>query len=417
MHPDQPASLQGRPRWRTFAEDYEIVSYNPTSAAFIENPFPFLKQLREADPIHFTRFGWVLTRYEDCAYVLKSKSFGMRGFDTFLLRSMGSHPVQRFIANRFHSFDAPDHSRLRQSVAATFKKTAIADLSDQILACARALAEPLAGRGEVDIMSAFAYPLTTNSLSAIIGVPPADIQRISAWSLSLLDYQGAEAPSDRQKTLSLDALSAFETYLSAFLPSPGARTTPSHFLTRLLDAEAKEELSRDEVVSTIIFMTNAGFSTTAKLIGNVLATLLEHPETWKKLGKHVELCQSAAEEALRHNCSLTRTLRFALNDTVISGVPIKSGDSLTCVLNAANRDPTQYDQPDRFDLERLDKRHLAFGGGPHICLGMHLARLQITVALQILSERFPNMSLAKNRIRWSPGLYRGPVALKVSVDQ
>src|SRR5262249_50873323 len=149
--------------------------------------------------------------------------------------------------------------------------------------------------------------------------------------------------------------------------------------------------------------------TTRHLIGSAVIALLENPAQHELVVRDPSLIDEVVEEALRYNCSLTGTLRFAREDTVIGGRRIAAGATVYCLLNAANRGPARVSDPDRFDSQRADKRHLAFGGGVHRCLGMVLAQMQIRTALSELLRRYPAMALDGTRIEWHGGLYRGPM--------
>jgi cytochrome P450 len=139
-------------------------------------------------------------------------------------------------------------------------------------------------------------------------------------------------------------------------------------------------------------------------------------EQWELLVNDPPLIGEAVEEALRYDCSLISTLRFARQETVVGNRNLAPGAAVFCLLNAANRDPERFPDPDRFDIMRTDKKHLAFGGGVHLCLGAALARPQIEIALSVLLRRYPRLRLGTEKIEWRSGLYRGPIRVPVITD-
>jgi cytochrome P450 len=177
--------------------------------------------------------------------------------------------------------------------------------------------------------------------------------------------------------------------------------------------ENGDRLTAAEIAECVVFLANAGYGTTRNLIGSAVAALLENREQWDLLVRDPSLIGEAVEEALRYDCSLTSTLRFARRETKVGNRTLAEGATVSCLLNAANRDPERFPDPDRFDVMRRDKKHLAFGGGVHFCLGAPLGRLQTEIALSALARRYPRLRLAPQRVEWRSGLYRGPVRVSV----
>jgi cytochrome P450 len=177
--------------------------------------------------------------------------------------------------------------------------------------------------------------------------------------------------------------------------------------------EQGDRLTPEEIAECVVFLANAGYSTTRNLIGSAVVALLEHKDQWDLLVADPSLIGEAVEEALRYDCSLTSTPRFARRETRVGERTLAEGATVVCLLNAANRDPERFPDPDRFDIMRRDKKHLAFGGGVHTCLGAALGRVQIEIALSALVRRYPRLRLGPQRIEWRSGLYRGPIRVPV----
>ncbi|MFG1610497.1 cytochrome P450 [Actinoplanes sp. NPDC049265] len=388
------------------------VVYNPATAEFQQNPFPGLRALREQDPVHLTPRGWVLTRYDDCAEVLSSRQFGMRGIEGMLRRQIGPGPAFEVIARRFHSYDPPEHTRLRSLVAKAFAGPRLDRMRGQIEALADRLLHH-AGEPSFDLVEKFASPLPSAVIAAMLGTPPRDRARLNGWTDRILDLQGMARPGSATLAQGNAAARDYRAYLRAFVEA--RRREPGDDLVSTL-IEAQEQghrLTDAEIADCALFLANAGSATTRNLIANAVNALQSDRTQWELLVDDPALIGPAVAEALRFDCSLTSTPRFAQQEAVIGNRRVAAGAAVFCQLNAANRDPARFPDPDRFDITRADKKHLAFGGGVHFCLGARLAHLQGELALRALLRHHPTLRLATERIEWRSGLYRGPLRLPV----
>ena len=389
------------------------VIYNPAAAEFQQNPFPSLRRLREYDPVHLTPLGWVLTRYKDCAEVLTSRNFGMHGIEDVLRKQVGSGPAFEFIANRFHSYDPPEHTRLRSLVARAFSAHRIQEMRGHIEALAERFLDQVGTDTSFDLVEKFAYPLTSLVITEMLGTPIEDRTQLNVWTERILKLQGMPRPDKLTVAEGNAAARDFMEYMREFI-EVRRRKPGNDLLSALIVAEEQgDRLTPEEIAECVAFLSNAGFSTTRNLIGSVVVALLMNREHWELLVNDPSLTGEAVEEALRYDCSLTSTLRFARQETIIGNRKLAPGAAVFCLLNAANRDPERFPDPDRFDTMRTDKKHLAFGGGVHLCLGATLARLQIEIALSALLRRYPRLRLGTEKIEWRSGLYRGPIRVPV----
>jgi cytochrome P450 len=389
------------------------VVYNPAAPDFQQNPFPGLRYLREYDPVHLTRQGWVLTRYKDCAEVLASRDFGMRGIEDMLRRQLGPGPAFEFIANRFHSYDPPEHTRLRSLVAQAFSARQIQAMRVHVETLAERFLDEVGTDSSFDLVESFAYPLPSYLITEMLGTPMEERMQLNLWTERILKLQGMSQPDKLTVEQGNAAAKDFMAYMSEFIEL--RRSKPGdNLLSALIAAEEQgDRLTAEEIAECVVFLSNAGFATTRNLIGSVVVALLANREQWELLVNDPSLIGEAVEEALRYDCSLTSTLRFARKEMIVGGRKLAAGAAVFCLLNAANRDPERFTDPDRFDIMRTDKKHLAFGGGVHLCLGAPLARLQIEVALRTLLRRHPRLRLGTERIEWRSGLYRGPMRVQV----
>ncbi len=390
-----------------------LVIYNPAAPDFQQNPFPSLRYLREYDPVHLTRLGWVLTRYKDCAEVLASRNFGMRGIEDMLRRQVGPGPAFEFIANRFHSFDPPEHTRLRSLVSQAFSPRRIQGMRLHIEALAEDFLNKVGTDSSFDVVERFAYPLPSCVITEMLGTPMEERTQLNVWTERILKLQGMSQPDKLTMEQGNAAAGNFMAYMRALIEV--RRSKPADdLLSALIGADEQgDRLTAEEIAECVVFLSNAGFATTRNLIASAVVALLTNRDQWELLLDDPSLIREAVEEALRYDCSLTSTLRFAREETIVGNRKLAPGTAIFCLLNAANRDPERFPDPDRFDVMRIDKKHLAFGGGVHSCLGAPLARLQIEIALGALLRRYPRLRLGTDRIEWRSGLYRGPIRVQV----
>ena len=177
-------------------------------------------------------------------------------------------------------------------------------------------------------------------------------------------------------------------------------------LSGLVATEAEDDrLTEDEVLATCALLLFAGNETTTNLIGNGILALLRHPDQWRRLRADPTLIRAAVEELLRYDSPVQGTVRIAADDLELAGARIGRGDRVSLMLGAANRDPAHFPDPDRLDLGRGDRRHAAFGLGPHFCLGSALARMEGQVAIAAVVEQFPALRLLTDTPRWKPSVF------------
>jgi cytochrome P450 len=388
--------------------------YDPTAPAFRKNPFPVLHRLRDVDPIHRTSWGWILSRYGDCAKVLGSREFGMRGIRERLRTALGSGAAFEFISRRFQFIDPPEHARIRSLTTKAFSARRVLDMRPRIQRLVDQLLDEVNGAQGFDVIAAVAYPLPAWVISEMLGTPVEDRERLAAWTAPITRLQ-EPGPFDPALLAAGDLAAAeFMAYVRALIDERRRRAGEDLLSALIAAEESGDRLSLEELVAGVIFLFNAGHHTTRDLIGNALVALLRHRDQWELLVSEPSLIPGAVEECLRYDPSITRTPRFALVDTELDGRKVAAGEPVTCLLNAANRDPERFPEPDRLDIRRADKDHLAFGGGVHFCLGATLARLETEIVLGSLLRRHPGLHLVTEELEWRESItYRGPVAVRV----
>jgi cytochrome P450 len=322
--------------------------------------------------------------------------------------------VSRPLPGTLLTTDPPEHTRLRKLVSGAFSHRRVEQLRPWIAGLAAELAGQVAAAGQpADLRRLFALPLPIRVICHLLGVPFADRDRFQGWTE--LAYSMVLAEADRVQA-AMDSLTGYIAELVAAKRTAGAE--PADLLDELIHADADgDRLSTDELVAFGMNLLVAGHETSANQIASFVLALLREPGPWRRLGAEPELLPGAVEELLRYNrLSEVGQLRVATEDVVLAGQPIRAGEGVMAALAAANRDPRAFDRPDELDLDRAPGRHLAFGIGPHFCLGAHLARVELQEALRALLHRFPELRLAvpAGELPWRQVLISGVAELPVA---
>jgi cytochrome P450 len=283
--------------------------------------------------------------------------------------------------------DEPEHRRLRGLLSGAFTQRAIGRRRhDLVEPVADALIDRFAGRGSAELTREFTFPFPTQIIANLLGLPPEDYPQFQRWSISLLAFT-----VNRER-----ALAASEALRDYFTPILAARRAEPRddLISSLAQAEiAGEKLDDEEIFSFLRLLLPAGIETTYRSTGNLLFGLLSNPEQLDAVRSDRSLIPQAIEEAVRWEPPLLTITRVVTRDTELGGQSIPAGSTVMPYLGAANRDERRWDDPDRFDVFRKALPHIGYGHGVHVCLGMHLARLEMSVALDRLFDRLPNLRL------------------------
>lgn len=381
--------------------------------AELTNPYPGYERLRRETPVFWEASPgmWTITRYADVQAILRDPRF--------LAARVGDNsndPVQAALLSQMLFSDPPQHTRLRGLVSQAFTPRVIAQMRADIQSWTDALLDEAAPAGCMEVMAALAQPLPVTVIAQMLGVPPTDRARFQQWSHDYIAVIGGLASDDHNSRL-LRSLLELSRYLKRIIAQ--LRQAPSDCLLSLLASaeEAGDKLSEDELLANALLLLAAGHETTTNLIGNGLLALLGEPSQWQKLKENPSLIPSAVEELLRFDSPVQWTGREAGEDLEWGGQTIKKGDFVNLGLGAANRDPAQFSEPDKLDIERTPNRHLAFGYGPHFCLGAVLARMEGEIVFTTLTRRFPNMTLDADELTWQENrTFRGVLSLPVILE-
>ncbi|KUH69544.1 cytochrome [Mycolicibacterium novocastrense] len=308
--------------------------------------------------------------------------------------------------------DEPEHGRHRSLVAKAFSQKALARWEDTLVTpIGNALIDRFADRGSADLVKEFNFPYPTLIIAGLLGLPQDDYAQFQKWSISLLSFT---VNPERGREASLALADYFRPILAARREEPR-----DDLISRLAAAEIDgEKLSDEEIFSFLRLLLPAGVETTYRSLGNLMFGLLSNPEQLEALRADRSLIPQAIEEAVRWEPPLSMITRVATCDTELGGVHIPEGSSVMPVLGAANRQDERFPDPDQFDIFRESKANIGWGHGVHVCLGMHLARLEMRVALNLLLDRLPSLRLDPGAeeayIRGQ--VFRSPTALPIVFD-
>jgi cytochrome P450 len=379
--------------------------------AFLDDPYPTYRALREHDPVHRMPDGsYFLSRYDDCVQVYRDTAVWRSDKRLDFKPNFGDSALYEHHTTSLVFNDPPYHTRVRKLLAPAFTPRALKTLQPRIEALVDRLLDAAAERGTIDLIEDFAAAIPIQLIGDLLGLPHEEREPLRAWSLAIL---GALEPvlSPEQFETGASAVTEFKAYLHRHIRR--AASEQGEVLAALvtgseLAAEpGGERLTEMELVHNCIFLLNAGHETTTNLIGNGADLLIRHPGAMQDLRARPELVDTAVEEFLRMESSNQLGNRRAAVDTILGDVKMPSGTYVHIGIGAANRDPDQFPDPDRLDIARHPNRHLAFGTGIHACAGMSLARMEAQVAFRALVRRFSRIERAGDPVRGGRARFRG----------
>lgn len=365
-------------------------------------------KLQAQDPIHIAEATggprYCVHRYDDVASALKNQRFGgapMPPKTLRLLRWIGLSALAHAAQSGFYaSLNAPDHTRIRKVMDPTFTPRAVQARAARIDAIVAAMLDRLTGRAEFDLVADFAAPLPAHIIADVFGFPGDEVEEVTRWTDALLPMVD---PDIRQGAL-LQSLRAFYKFRRRVLDLTADRALAPQddLLTALAQAQQDGTLTRDEMVGSAALTLTAGHVTTRHLLTNAVRVLLDHPAVLERARQDPAAIDHVVEEVIRLNTPIQTTGRVTTDTVELAGQTIPEGAKIRLFLGAANHDPARFDCPAHFDIDRPDNRHLGFGGGIHQCIGIHLARVEVRIALGALFRRFPNLSAIENGVDWGP---------------
>lgn len=382
----------------------------------LADPYTVYEQLREARRAgHVER---VLVDHADVRDALTDRRLSSDRIDGLVARlSPEVQAETRLVTDTLRSIiafvDPPAHKRLRRLMTIALKARAVTARRSAIEGLAADLLDRIAPDGEADLFRALNYPLPAQVVGEILAIPVDDRPRFERWANDIVFYVGSGSVDDALARQTQASVEEMHAYMSALVAE--RRADPGEdLLSAMLAAEDDGSLTDAEVRANALFLMTAGHETATNMLSNGLLALLRHPDQLALLRDQPELIDSAIEEMLRFESPVQMTSRIATEDGIVAGTEIRTGQSMLVVLGAANRDPVVFADPHRFDIQRGELSHVAFGHGPHWCIGGSLAREEARIVIPMVLDRLPDLQLAVDDVAWQPTLnFRGPTSLPV----
>jgi cytochrome P450 len=346
-----------------------------------------------------------VTRYKDAEAVLRD--------DKTFSSSINAEHIGHFMGDLILAMNGEQHRKYRNLVAKAFRASQLEQWDETLVRPAiNRLIDAIAPLGRADLVESITSRYPVEVICGIVGVPLEDSRQFAQWAEEI--NTGPLAPERGHR-----ASAAMVEYLRPLVEARRERPT-GDFLSDLVHAEVDgEQLSDSKIYGFLRLLLPAGGETTFRVMGNALYALLTHPDALAAVYADHELLPAVIEETLRWETSVTMVSRVAADDTEVAGCPIAAGSPVGVITGSANRDETRWDDADDWRLDRPVQHHLAFGTGPHQCLGMHLARLELRVGLGTILDRLPGLRLdpegAADAVVEGYA-FRGPRALPVLFD-
>jgi cytochrome P450 len=373
-------------------DGFESFNFDYSVAGDVRDPYPELNKTREtvgvvrqANP--FDESGpasYQVYRHADVVRLFKDNvTFSSANLRDTMGPAMGDHIIL--------GMDEPEHRRHRGLVSTAFRQRALARWEETLVRrIVDDLIDRFAPQGFADLVPAFTSLFPSKVISGVLGLPEEDFRQFQRWAIAIISLH---TNWDR----GIAASEELKAYLARILEER-RRHPEDDVISVLATTELDgERLDDEEIFSFLRLLLPAGVETTFRSSGNLLFLLLTHPEQLEAVRTDRSLLPQAVEEGIRFEPPLLLTGRVATCDTELCGVPIPAGSSAIPMLGAANRDPRVFPDPDRFDIFREAGQHLSFAHGVHVCLGMHLARMETWVAVDRLLDRLPGLRLDRER--------------------
>lgn len=405
-------------------ESAKTFKFNLFDPKFNANPYPTYHRLRSEDPVHryFVGGDWIITRYADVKAVLKSgcvstddrpKSIQER--NKYLQDKEKNLNTLAYTTSRFLFYmNPPDHTRLRGLVGKGFSPVVVERMRPHIQEIVDELLEKVQHKGSMDIVADLASPLSVNVISRLLGIPKEAQQQLHQWTNVLSRILDPLVSLEEYEAMN-KATEEIQEYLRTLI-AEREKDPQEDLISNLIAAkEQNDRLSQKELLAICTLLFGAGEETTGNTIGNGMLALLQHPHQMEQLKREPTMIQSAVEKIIRYDSAIQMLTRIATDNLEIGNQTIKAGEKIVLCLGAANRDPAQFPEPDQLNINREQNHHVAFADSIHYCLGAALARLEAQIAINTLIQKFPNLKLASNQLKWKKSIVlRGLKALPIS---
>lgn len=397
------------------------AGFDPTRPDFGRDPWPQYARLRAMPGLPDWQGYRLASRFDEVRAIAVDRRM-VRGTALFgaeeqrrMQRAENFHDMpfhERFVQTSMLELDGPDHDRLRRAVFPFFTRTRLESLRGFVAGWVKDALDRLIPRGRFDFIADLAAGLPGQVIGHLIGTDPALAPQMTRWTEDTVSYFDVSRRSADRKARAEAAVRLFHDALQDLHADRKARPRDD-LMSALIGAEDAGLLSHDELIATIMQILHAGHGSTIDVMGSGLHALLAHPDQMARLRNDPALMPTAVQEMFRYAPPLVFFHRYASEDLVVAGRSWPRGTRFGLLYASANRDPAAFPDPDRFDIARRPNLHLAFGAGPHVCLGNNLARLNMEVLFAALLARAPAIA-ADGPAVWRTGLQaHGPLALPI----
>lgn len=379
----------------------ETRTFSLSSPEFLSDPYPIYDKLRSMNPVYqmnnFKYPGWYITGFEEAVAILKNPSFQNR---IPLPQASKKYEQLKNIQDNMLLFkNQLDHKRLRMLIGKEFTPSKIEGYRPFIEKTAHELIEQVQNEKRMDIVTEFAFPLASQIIARILGIPEEDRYLFREWTIDLIPT----IDFTRSRTVLKKGNDTIERLMVYFkeLIKQRKQNVQQDFISMLIEEEQQgNNLTDEELLAACILLVIAGHETTVNLISNSILALSNNPEQLKLLKENPSFIEKAVEEFLRYDSPTQMTARVATETIEINENTIQQGDQVYILLGAANRDPKQFVNPHVLDITRNPNPHIAFGSGTHFCLGSMLARIEAQIAIHTLLQQLDFFQLASSDIKW-----------------
>ncbi|MGB0843472.1 MAG: cytochrome P450 [Alphaproteobacteria bacterium] len=400
--------------------------FDPLTPEFAANPYPTYAALRQLDkPVYFAAVDmWMLSRYDDIAQITQ---------DPKMVRSLVGHCdeaelKQRQIQANWHDMpyhervvqsslldsDGPTHKRLRKLVLNTFTRNSITELKPYVESLIKRLLEKQHDNVSFDFVEQVAEEVPGHVIGRLLGVPEADVPQLREWSHTIVGYFDVDRTMEKKQKAET-ATKEFYQYLQD-MREERRKKPKDDLVSRMIAADQGGIYSDDEFVSVCMLLLMAGHGSTTDVLGTGLHTLIQHPDSMNVLRNHPSKMQNALQEMFRFEPPLPFFHRHTLRDVEIRGHSFEAGTTFGILYASANRDSSQFVDPDKFEIDRFPNRHLAFGQGAHFCLGNFLARQNMEIIFSELLNNYKSIELVDDLVPYKSGLsVRGPESMNIQL--
>ena len=373
------------------------ISFPNEDKDFIKNPYPYLKELREEYPIHFDKSSGLnlITQFEDVKDIQKSKNFissepedYTKDADEKLINPKDYDYFWKTEEFNLLNLEGNIHDELRGLVAKAFLNKQVQELRPFMENKSKELLDRV-NRDSFDLLADYAQPYSIAVIGELLGVPEDDYDKFLYWSHAIVKMYDLKV-SDESAAEAESAAKDFYIYMNNLIDEKN-KNPQNDMISRLSQvSENNQQLTKDQIICTVILLLNAGHEATVNTIGNSIVALLLNNISTKNLNHDFDI-KKIIEELIRWDSPLQFFQRWVLEDTELSGIKLPKNSKIAMLLGSANRDETAFKNPEKIDFERKNLNHTSFGGGVHFCLGAHLARLELEVSLENLFKNEINL--------------------------